>query len=90
MVGKTQFGFSLSEVLEVFGQISDVELHVEAKVFSWYWMEQYSGLSVTKVIKDSIKLNVLGPKFRTFKPRVPFTVYVSIKITIWFNEARYL
>ena len=77
MAGKTTFGFSLSEVEEKFGSVSGKALHIEAAVYDWYWMETQRGFSVTKVLEDGIHLKVLGPKFRTFKPRVPFTVYVS-------------
>ena len=78
MVGKTQFGFSLEEVRETFGEINGKEIHIEARVLDWYWVEEQIGYSRTRVIKDGVNLRVLGPRFRTFKPRVPFTVYVSV------------
>ena len=83
MNGKTPFGFALSEVEEVFGELeSDTDLYISANVTDWYWVEEQMGWSSTRVIHDSVKLNVLGPTFRTFKPRVPFTVYVSTRNTI--------
>ena len=84
MDGKTQFGFGLTEVEETFGTVAGKSLYISARVLDWYWVEEQVGFSVTRVIRDGVKLKVLGPTFRTFKPRVPFTVYVSLQVTSFY------
>ena len=46
-------------------------------IFDWQWLETQNGTSVTKVVRDGVKVKILGRDLRTFKPGVPFTLYVS-------------
>ena len=67
----------MHSIKEEFGDVAGLDLYFKAYLHDKFWLETQNSTSVTKVIKDGIKLKVLGRKFRTFKPRVPFTIYVS-------------
>ena len=78
MKGHTPFSFSIKEMEIKWGDLGDKELFVKGYFRDFYFMGTQNGTSVTRVIKDAIVMKRLGKKFRTFKPDVPFTVYVSV------------
>ena len=78
MKGQMPFSFSIKEMESKWGELVDKELFVKGYFRDFYFMETQNGTSVTRVIKDAIVMKRLGKKFRTFKPDVPFTIYVSV------------
>ena len=78
MKNTVPFDFALSEVKEKFGELGGKDLFLKAWFYDWYFMETQNSTAVTKIITDGIRIKTLGRKFRTFKPRIPFSIYVSL------------
>lgn len=74
------FEFSMTEIKEMWGDdLGGKELHFKGWISDWYFLNTQNGTSVTKILKDGVKLRILGKKLRTFKPGTPVTIYVSVK-----------
>lgn len=72
------FEFSMAEIKDVWGDdLAGKELHFKAWMHDWYHLNTQNGTSVTKILRDGVKLRFLGKKLRTFKPNTPVTIYVS-------------
>ena len=69
----------MSSIKDQFGDVTGKDLYFKAWFYDTFWLETQNATSVTQVVKDGIQIKVLGKKFRTFKPRVPFTIYVSTR-----------
>ena len=75
------FMFSMDELQETWGEdLAGKSFHVKVWVYDWAWTETQNGTATTRIIRDGIVVEVLGPKHRTFKPGFPFTAYVSLFI----------
>ena len=85
-IGTTPFSFSMTEMTNKWGDLVGKELFVKGWLNDYYFMEVQNGTSVTRVIQDGIVLKRLGKKYRTFKPGVPFTVYVCVGF--WFTSVK--
>lgn len=53
------------------------QLKVSVAVEDWRFSKTYSGFSTTRVFSDDILLKFLGGHVWTFKPNMPFKIYVS-------------
>lgn len=76
MYSTKSFTFSLDEIKEKIGDPTDKDLYFLGTIYDYYYLETLTGTAVTHVYKDGIKLKLLGRRFRTFKPQVPFSVQV--------------
>ena len=79
----SSFAFNLDEIRSEFGEdISNSELHMEAWIYDWYWMEQSNGTAVTQIHKDGVYVTALGNKFRPFKPNADLEIVVSVALLL--------
>ena len=69
--------FSFDEMRLVWGSVSGMTLWVKAWIYDWYFDNTQNGTATCRVIQDGVNITVLGRLVRTFKPQVPFTIYVS-------------
>jgi len=53
------------------------QVKVSVTMLDWHWNKTYSGFSTTRVFSDEVNLKFLGGRVWTFKPNVPFKIYVS-------------
>ena len=68
----------MTEIHQVWGkEIWDKELYFKAWMKDWWWLETQNGSSVTRVVRDGVRLKPLGKTYQTFTPNTPTTVYVS-------------
>ena len=77
VTGEVSFKFTMEEIRKTFGEVQGKDLHFKAWVHDWEFLETQNGTSSTEVIHDGIEVKLIGRRLRTFKPRAPFTVYVS-------------
>ena len=56
--------------------ISGKEVKVTAEVFDWWSMEHHKSSAQAAIYRKDVKLKQLGDPNRTFKPNVPFKLYV--------------
>ena len=68
----------MTEIKEKFGDVTDKELHFKAWFYDWEWSETQNGTARTRVVREGVKVRVIGRHLSTFKPGFPFTVYVSM------------
>ena len=61
-------------------------LHVKVWLQDWLWVETQNSTATTRIIRDGIIVERLGPKHRTFKPGFPFTAYVSIYNSLFSSD----
>lgn len=72
------FTFSLAEIKELWGEnVAGKDLYFLGTMTDYYYLETLTGTAVTHIVKDGIKLKVLGKIVRTYKPGVPFNIQVS-------------
>ena len=76
MTGTVPFDYSMDEMEDKWGPPAGKELHFKGWLYDWYWQETQNGTAVTKMIHDGVKVIILGPRYRTFKPGKPFTAHV--------------
>ena len=53
------------------------ELYIEAEVFDWFWLQKDTGSRMAVIYSNEVILEPMGDPIRTFKPEIPFTIYVS-------------
>lgn len=68
----------MEDLEEEFGDVADKEVHIKAWFHDWEWDETQNGTARTRIVRDGVRLRTIGRKLRTFKPDIPFTVYVRI------------
>ena len=79
MYSSKSFTFSMTQIRQLWGEPSGMDLLFIGSVTDYYYLETYTGTALAHVIKDGIKLKVLGRRVRTFKPGVPFNIQVRRK-----------
>ncbi len=70
----------MQELEDRFGELTGKELHLRGWIHDWYWDETQEGSAVVEIVQDGVNVKVVGRKIRTFKPEVPFMIYVSTVI----------
>jgi len=67
----------MAEIRELWGEPAGKDLYFLGTMTDYYFLETLTATAVTHIVKDGIKLKVLGRIIRTFKPGVPFNIQVS-------------
>jgi len=73
------FTFSMAEIRELWGEPAGKDLYFLGTMTDYYYLETLTGTAVTHVVKDGIRLKILGREIRTFKPGVPFNIQVGYR-----------
>jgi hypothetical protein len=78
--GVIDFFFSMSELLAVSGKSSldELEVYVVAQVEDPYFEDLSNGSFITTLYDPKIRLKFLGSQPRAFKPKMPYTTYISV------------
>ena len=80
---RTDFMFTMDELKRAAGgNIADREIHVNISIFDWNLLINRTGSASAYVYSRKITLKFLGDPIRTFKPGMPFKVYVSSLLDI--------
>ena len=76
------FDFTRDELLAAIGGgesgLIGKQLKATAKVKDWFFNTTAGGEASTKVFKDDILVKFLGGEVWSFKPDIPFQIFVSI------------
>ena len=78
--GVVDFFFPMSELLSISGEASlnEMEVYVEAQVEDPFFFDLSNGSFITTLYDPKIELEFMGKQPRAFKPKMPYTTYVSI------------
>jgi CD109 antigen len=78
--GVADFYFSMGELIAVSGEtvLNELEVYVEAQVEDPYFGDFSNGSFITTLYDPRIKLKFLGKQPRAFKPKMPYTTFVSV------------
>lgn len=66
--------------------LEETEVTITATVGERYLNEIVEGYSTARFFNSSVRVSFLGGSPQVFKPAMPFSVYVSIIIIIYFNN----
>lgn len=69
----------MAEIRELWGEPAGKDLYFLGTMTDYYYLETLTGTAVTHVVKDGIRLKILGREIRTFKPGVPFNIQVGYR-----------
>ena len=83
MAHEVPIAWSFTEIKQVFGEVTGKGLWVKAWFYDWILTETQNSTSVTKVIPDQVLVKIIGRAVRTFKPRAPFDIQVSIILVLF-------
>ncbi|XP_013420589.1 CD109 antigen isoform X3 [Lingula anatina] len=81
--GSSSFLFTMYEIEQITaatsatGGLTDKELVVEAIITDWFYEENYTLSATATVVEDTVRLQWIGDRTRTFKPEMNFTVHVA-------------
>lgn len=67
----------MAELKEKWGDVTGNDIVVKAWFYDWFMVETHNATAVCHIIRDGIKVSVLGREHRAFKPHNPIDVYVS-------------
>jgi len=67
----------MAEIRDLWGDPAGNDLYFLGTMTDYYFLETLTATAVTHIVKDGIKLKVLGRLVRSFKPGVPFNIQVS-------------
>jgi len=67
----------MADIRELWGDPTGKDLYFLGTMTDYYYLETLTGTAVTHVVRDGIKLKILGRDIRTFKPGVPFNIQVG-------------
>ena len=83
MAHEVPIAWSFTEIKQVFGEVTGKGLWVKAWFYDWILTETQNSTSVTKVIPDQVLVKIIGRAVRTFKPRAPLDIQVSIILVLF-------
>lgn len=74
----------MSELQQLVPTLEGTEVTITATVGERYLNEIVEGFTTARFFNSSVRIAFLGGSPQVFKPSMPFTVYVSIMIIIFF------
>ncbi len=78
--GVVDFFFSMSELLSITSEesLNEMEVYVEAQVEDPFFVDLSNGSFITTLYDPKIEIEFMGKQPRAFKPKMPYTTYVSV------------
>ena len=68
----------MKDIRKTWGDVVDKELVITGYFYDWYFLFERNATAITKVLRDNVLLKRIGRRQLAFKPKAPFTVYVSV------------